>query len=104
MHGPLLEMLILYNKYTFYSHNLSLYDSTYILHNILYYNININNIFKVDIVSHDHKLISLTVSTIIESKVYKIKFYDSYIILNASLSKLIKLFYLPTKKGYFINF
>ena len=97
----LLNKLIVeqYNDYKVYAHNLSNFDSLFLL-DIL------NQNFNVKLIRNRGRLISIKVSKSIKdnnnkNKVISLTFYDSYQLLPSALRKLAISFNTITKKRYF---
>lgn len=100
------ELMLNYNKYVFYIHNLGGYDSIYIIAALIYYNNNTSDIkFTITPIKRGSKILSIIINFIltIDNKDYKyeVKFMDSYLFLPSSLKDLCKLFKLPSSKGLF---
>jgi len=86
-----------YNNYNVYAHNFSSFDGIFLL-KIL------NKIGNINPTIKDGKLISVNLfynGTKEDNKIYTINFFDSILLLQASLRKLGKSFNVSTQKGSF---
>nr|YP_010192425.1 DNA polymerase [Amanita sinensis]QZN08162.1 DNA polymerase [Amanita sinensis] len=83
-----------YNGYKIYAHNLGLFDSIFILKNLVKLSERVN--IKIEPLFRDRKLICIKVKYGYNSKkgkyLYELEFKDSLLMLLAPLSKLIKFF------------
>lgn len=90
------DLLKIYNNYTVYVHNFSHFDYYFILKMLKdQQTIKYNPFYK------DNKLYSLTLTLIINNKLYKIIIKDSYLLLSNSLRDLGFNYKVDVVKGYF---
>lgn len=92
----ILDMLTNYNKYTVYVHNLSNFDSLFIIKMLIS-----SKKIKFEPFYKNNKLYSLNLSLLVNKKIHSLTFRDSYLLLNTSLRKLAIDFKVPTLKGVF---
>ena len=93
-----------YNNFTFYAHNLGIYDCIFIYNILLKSNeIRGYNYYNLNISTRDNGILKLTISIKpnSRSKAIKIHLLDSLNLLNASLDKLSVDFNSNTQKTYF---
>lgn len=98
------DMLLNHSGTTFFVHNLSKFDSLYIIPAVCYYN-NSRSLdkdkIKLKLKNNKTGLINIELIFIINDKVHKIYLNDSYLLLPSSLDKLAKTYDLPMSKGIF---
>ena len=97
------DMCVKANNYTFYCHNLSGFDSVYIISALIKYTRvkGSESDITFKIIRREAKVLKITVRYIDESgKESQIVILDSLLVLNASLRKLSQLFELEHQKGY----
>lgn len=93
-------MLINYNNYTFYVHNLGGYDSIYLLNIIIKYNKfagDERDHIKFDLIYRDANILKIRLGFKFNQKIYYINICDSLALLNMSLNNLCKTFNIPSK-------
>lgn len=90
-----------YNKYTFYVHNFSKFDSIFIFAAIVRANEINPNKFQYHLTMKEDLIIAMSISTRIKSKKYNIKLVDSVNLLQSSLKDLCNTFETDVKKSYF---
>lgn len=96
------EMLNKYNNYTFYVHNFHGFDSIYIIKAIIEFNNKHSDHYKIGVIWRDKKMIKIELTIKVgKTRIKKIKFHDSYLMLPSSLDKLANDFECELKKGYF---
>jgi hypothetical protein len=83
-----------YNNYTIYVHNLSNFDSIFILKVL-------SKIYKINSINKEGKFISINIHSKDNKNKFNIKIKDSYLLLPLSLEKLIDGFSIDTKKLIF---
>src|SRR5438874_948760 len=89
-----LKDLIETNPGTVYVHNLSKFDSFFLI-KLLYKNFNVKTVYK------GRLILSLKVKQLDGSKTYKMVFKDSLLLIQGSLRKLAKTYEVETQKGVF---
>lgn len=90
-----------YHRYTFYVHNLGGFDSIFLLKVIINACDLDANKYKLDIITRDETILSLSIHKKIGKKTFTIKIVDSYNILTSSLADLCKTFNCEVNKGIF---
>ena len=89
-----------YSGYTFYVHNLGRYDIAFLLRPLIRENRN-GFKYKLEPISRDNLILSLSLSRKIGSKTNTIKIVDSYNILSHPLKDLCKIYQSDISKDYF---
>lgn len=93
----IIDMITFFNKHTIYVHNLSGFDSFFLINSLIKH-----KNFILDPFYKDNKLYSLTITSFINpKKTNKIIFKDSYLLLKNSLRQLGNDFKVDRLKGYF---
>jgi hypothetical protein len=93
----IIDMITFFNKHTIYVHNLSGFDSFFLINSLIKH-----KNFILDPFYKDNKLYSLTITSFINpKKTNKIIFKDSYLLLKNSLRQLGNDFKVDRQKGYF---
>lgn len=91
-----------YNNFTFYTHNFGRYDFIFIYNILLKANDKKGfEYYKLKINTREDTILKLTITLKKNTKNIQIHFVDSLNLLNFSLDKLAKDFYITMEKGYF---
>lgn len=90
-----------YNDINFYCHNLGGFDIVFLLKTLCDYNDNSKDKYNISCIFRDNKILSVTISKLINNTKHKFTISDSYSILNNSLQYLSRMFKVDTIKSTF---
>lgn len=90
-----------YKDINFYCHNLGGFDIVFLLKTLCDYNDNNKDKYNISCIFRDSKILSVTISKLINNTKHIFTISDSYSILNNSLHNLSRIFKVDTIKSIF---